>query len=80
MVYLNYKNDLESHICEILQKEIDKLVKNLDEYDKEWEETLECLRTMPTETLFVPETTTVTNQPGTSKLTLNVNKRKKIIH
>ena len=78
--YLNYTHDLESYICKILQKRIDKLVKKKidDRYDKEWEETLECLRTMPTETSFVPETTTVTYEPGTTKLTLNVHKRQKI--
>ncbi len=71
MEYLNYTNGLESHICEILRKRMDKE----DEYDKEWGETLECLSTMLTETLFVPEKTTVTYQPGTTKLTFNVYKR-----
>lgn len=75
MEYLNYTNGLESHICEILRKRMDKKV---EEYDKEWVETLECLRTMPTETLFVPEKTSVTYQPGTTKLKLNVYKRQKI--
>lgn len=74
MEYLNYANGLESYICEILRKRMDKK----DECDKEWGETLECLRTMLTETLFVPEKTTVTYQPGTTKLSFNVYKRQKI--
>ena len=76
--YLKYRNALESHICQILQKRIDKVKKKI-EYEREWQETLEYLKNMPTETLFVPKTTTVTQQQGT-KLTLNVHKRQKIIH